>query len=118
MRIQAALRAAWPRSRQMFYQRPVAALELVTGIQSALLSRLRQREVRDHLERETELRLELNHRVKNILASVLSIFQMTRRSAATIEEFSDVFKGRLMALSNVHSAVFLAGGEGVSLGMS
>jgi two-component sensor histidine kinase len=114
-RIQAALSAAWPRSRQTFYQRPVAALELVTGIQSALLSRSRQREVRDYLERETELRLELNHRVKNILASVISIFQMTRRGASTIEEFSQDFKGRLVALSNVHSAVFLAGGEEVSL---
>jgi two-component sensor histidine kinase len=114
-RIQAALNAAWPRCRQIFYQRPVAALELVSGIQSALLSRLRQREVRDYLEREAELRHELNHRVKNILASVLSIFQMTRRGASTIDEFSKDFKGRLIALSNVHSAVFLAGGEEVSL---
>lgn len=42
-RIEAALNAAWPRSRRIFYQRPVAALELVSGIQSALLSRFRQR---------------------------------------------------------------------------
>jgi two-component sensor histidine kinase len=114
-RIKAALSAAWPRSRQTFYQRPVAALELVSGIQSALLTRLRQREVRDYLERESELRLELNHRVKNILTSVISIFEMTRRGATTIEGLSQDFKGRLIALSNVHSAVFLAGGEVVSL---
>jgi two-component sensor histidine kinase len=114
-RIKAALSAAWPRSRQTFYQRPVAALELVSGIQSALLTRLRQREVRDYLERESELRLELNHRVKNILTSVVSIFEMTRRGATTTEGLSEDFRGRLMALSNVHSAVFLAGGEEVSL---
>lgn len=71
--------------------------------------------MRDHLERETELRLALNHRVKNILASVMSIFPMTRRGASSLEAFSDVFKGRLIALSNVHSAVFLAGGKGVAL---
>ena len=115
-RIQAALSVAWPRSRQTFYQRPVAALALLSGVQAALLTRFRQRELRDYLERERELRLELNHRVKNILASVISIFEMTRRGAATIEDLSDDFRGRLTALSNVHSTVFLAGGEEVSLG--
>jgi two-component sensor histidine kinase len=114
-RIQAALSAAWPRSRQIFYQRPVAALELISGIQSALLTRARQRDVRDYLERETDLRLELNHRVKNILASVISIFEMTRRGATSAEGLAEDFKGRLRALSNVHSAVFAAGGETVSL---
>jgi two-component sensor histidine kinase len=114
-RIKAALNAAWSRSRQMFYQRPVAALELVSGIQSALLTRFRQREVRDSLDRELELRLELNHRVKNILASVMSIFEMTRRGATTTEGLSEDFRGRLTALSNIHSAVFLAGGDEVSL---
>nr|WP_249812033.1 sensor histidine kinase [Bradyrhizobium sp. 188] len=114
-RIKAALGAAWPRSRQMFYQRPVAALELVSGIQSALLTRFRQREVRDHIDRESELRLELNHRVKNILATVMSIFEMTRRRATTTKGLSDDFAGRLAALSNIHSAVFLAGGDEVSL---
>ncbi|MDR6306061.1 two-component sensor histidine kinase [Nitrobacter vulgaris] len=115
-RIQAALSVAWPRSRQTFYQRPVAALALISGVQAALLTRFRQRELRDYLERERELRLELNHRVKNILASVISIFEMTRRGTATIEDLSNDFRGRLTALSNVHSTVFLAGGEEVSLG--
>lgn len=114
-RIQAVLGAAWPRSRQIFYQRPVAALELISGVQSVLLARYRQREIRDYLERETELRLELNHRVKNILASVISIFEMTRRGTATTEELAEDFRGRLTALSNVHSTVFLAGGEEVPL---
>ncbi len=114
-RIQAALSVAWPRSRQIFYQRPVAALELISGIQSALLTRARQRDLRDYLERETELRHELNHRVKNILASVVSIFDMTRRGAASADALAEDFKGRLRALSNVHSAVFAVGGETVSL---
>ncbi|MBZ9811787.1 MULTISPECIES: sensor histidine kinase [unclassified Mesorhizobium] len=113
--IQAALSAAWPRSRQIFYQRPVAALELISGIQSALLTRARQRDVRDYLERETELRHELNHRVKNILATVVSIFDMTRRGAISADGLAEDFKGRLRALSNVHSAVFAAGGETVPL---
>jgi hypothetical protein len=74
LQIRDDLRRAWPRARQLFYQRPVTSVELLSGVQSALLSRLRQRALRDYIERETELRRELNHRVKNILASVNSIF--------------------------------------------
>jgi two-component sensor histidine kinase len=114
-RIRSQLLTSWPGSRLLFYTRPIAPLELVNGIQSNLLVRLRQRQVRDSIERERELRLELNHRVKNILASVTSIFQMTRRGATSVEGLASDFAGRLQALSNVHSAVFEAGGEEVSL---
>ncbi|WP_248447949.1 sensor histidine kinase [Sinorhizobium meliloti] len=112
-RVRAELSAAWPRSRQLYYQRPVTTLELLSGIQSILLARLRQRDIRDRIEREVELRRELNHRVKNILASISSIFQMTRRRAVSLDEFADDFAGRLAALANVHSAVFQADGEAV-----
>jgi two-component sensor histidine kinase len=113
--IQSMLAARWPRSRLVFYQRPVATLELLSGIQSLLLARHRQREVRDHLERELELRRELNHRVKNILASVLSILHLTRRNAASTDQMAEDLEGRLTALAQVHSAVFRAGGESVQL---
>ncbi|MFN4205426.1 MAG: sensor histidine kinase [Agrobacterium albertimagni] len=114
-RIRGQLEGSWPGARVLFYTRPITPLELVNGIQSNLLVRLRQREVRDSIEREKELRLELNHRVKNILASVQSIFQMTKRGAATVEDLASDFSGRLKALSNVHAAVFEAGGEEVRL---
>ncbi|TAX87325.1 sensor histidine kinase [Rhizobium leguminosarum] len=114
-RIRSELLNSWPGSRLLFYTRPIAPLELVNGIQSNLLVRLRQRQVRDSIERERELRLELNHRVKNILASVTSIFQMTRRGATSVEGLAADFAGRLQALSSVHSAVFEAGGGEVSL---
>ncbi len=114
-RVREALARSWPRSRQLFYERPMSAVELLSGIQSALLVRLRQRDVGDHIEREIELRRELNHRVKNILASVTSIFQMTRRGATSIDQLTDDFSGRLRALSNVHSAVFRADGETVPI---
>lgn len=113
--IRAHLQVAWPKARLLFYHRPIAPLELVSSIQSNLLVRLRQRQVRDSFDRETEMRLELNHRVKNLLASVNSIFQMTRRGAGTVEDLADDFMGRLQALSSVHSAVFEAGGNDVSL---
>lgn len=115
-RVKTTLGQAWPRARQIFYQRPVTTVELVSGIQAAFLARLRQRDVRDHIDREVELRRELNHRVKNILASVASIFEMTRRGAQTLDSFSEDFRGRLGALANVHSAVFHADGDAVSIG--
>jgi two-component sensor histidine kinase len=113
-RIRDKLERTWPGARLLFHTRPITPLELVNAVQTNLLVRLRQRQVRDSIERERELRLELNHRVKNILASVTSIFQMTRRGAATVEDLSTDFSGRLQALANVHSAVFEAGGEEVS----
>jgi two-component sensor histidine kinase len=114
-KLRTELSRAWPRARLMFYQRPVASVELVSGVQSALLARIRQRDVRDHIDREIELRHELNHRVKNILASVTSIFEMTRRGATSIDAFADDFRGRLGALDKVHSAVFHAAEDIVSL---
>lgn len=114
-RIYSQLERSWPSARLMLHTRPIARLELVNSIQTNLLVRLRQKQVRDAIEREVELRLELNHRIKNILASVTSIFKMTRRGASTVEELAADFTGRLQALSNVHTAVFEAGGEEVSL---
>lgn len=115
VRIRGELGRVWPRARQIYYQRPLTPVELISGVQSAMLARLRQRDVRDHIDREVELRRELNHRVKNILASVASIFEMTHRGASTLADFADDFRGRMNALSNVHSAVFQADGEAVSI---
>ncbi|KQS85770.1 MULTISPECIES: sensor histidine kinase [unclassified Rhizobium] len=114
-RIREHLHRSWPGARLLFHTRPIARLELVNSIQTNLLVRLRQKQVRDAIEREVELRLELNHRIKNILASVTSIFQMTRRGASTVDELAEDFTSRLHALSNVHTVVFEAGGEEASL---
>jgi len=45
---------------------------------------------------------ELNHRVKNTLANVLSIIALTRRRAKCLEEFADGLDGRVRALSATH----------------
>jgi two-component sensor histidine kinase len=115
VRVRSKLGQAWLRSRQLFYQRPLSSVEILSGIQSALLARHRQRDVRDNIDREIELRRELNHRVKNILASVISIFDMTKRGARTIEGLAEDFSGRLGALEKVHSAVFRSEGDVVSI---
>jgi len=45
---------------------------------------------------------ELNHRVKNTLANVLSIVSLTRRRATGLEHFAESLTGRIMALSATH----------------
>jgi two-component sensor histidine kinase/CHASE1-domain containing sensor protein len=45
---------------------------------------------------------ELNHRVKNTLANVLSIIALTRRRADDLDEFADGLDGRIRALSATH----------------
>lgn len=45
---------------------------------------------------------ELNHRVKNTLANVLSIIALTRRRATGLDSFADSLEGRIRALSATH----------------
>jgi two-component sensor histidine kinase len=45
---------------------------------------------------------ELNHRVKNTLANVLSIIALTRRRATNLDEFVEGLDGRIRALSATH----------------
>ncbi len=45
---------------------------------------------------------ELNHRVKNTLANVLSIIALTRRRATGLADFADGLDGRIRALSATH----------------
>lgn len=55
-----------------------------------------QNSIRDTLTRE------LNHRVKNTLANVLSIVSLTRRRATSLDEFAEGLDGRIRALSATH----------------
>jgi two-component sensor histidine kinase len=50
----------------------------------------------------TQLTRELNHRVKNTLANVLSIVALTRRRSSDIGDFADSLTSRLRALSATH----------------
>lgn len=55
-----------------------------------------QSSIRDSLTRE------LNHRVKNTLANVLSIIALTRRRARDLDSFVESLEGRIRALSATH----------------
>jgi two-component sensor histidine kinase len=58
---------------------------------------------------------ELNHRVKNTLATVQSIAAQTLRNASSIEQARSAFESRLFALSNAHDVLTRENWEAVSL---
>ena len=84
---------------------------LVAGLLTIVVRLLTQQASEDHQAIEwyrqqssirDSLTRELNHRVKNTLANVLSIISLTRRRADTVEEFAEGLDGRVRALSATH----------------
>ena len=72
-------------------------------------------------QKEAEQRLklmvdELNHRVKNTLATVMSISAQSLRTATSLDDFREAFQQRLQALSNTHNLLNRTFWTGVSLG--
>src|SRR5690606_19233714 len=58
-------------------------------------------EIRDHQKTEKALRfalLELDHRVKNTLATVQAIAEQTLDTASSAQEFAEGFRGRVRAM--------------------
>jgi PAS domain S-box-containing protein len=53
-------------------------------------------------ERQDLLLHELNHRVKNTLATVQSLASQTLRNAGSLKDFGQKFSARLLALSSAH----------------
>jgi two-component sensor histidine kinase/sensor domain CHASE-containing protein len=84
---------------------------LVAGLLMLLVRMLTQQAIEDEaslkwFEEQASIRnsltRELNHRVKNTLANVLSILALTRRRATSLAEFADGLDGRIRALSATH----------------
>ena len=86
------------------------------AIQQAQMARL-QLEVRDEQDSiRAILTRELNHRVKNALANVLSILALSRRGASDIDQFIEIFGGRVRALSATHNLLVQSSWSTVKLG--
>lgn len=95
---------------------PVSRLTLLAGLLVSLLilalswlttaRAAEDRKVLEWLSQQNAIRLsltrELNHRVKNTLANVLSIVSLTRRRSRSIDEFAEGLTGRIRALSATH----------------
>jgi two-component sensor histidine kinase len=102
-----------------FLERPFHPTTLVSVVQTALRGRRRQYEARDRLETlraavvrqhqdQQHLRLlinELNHRVKNTLATVQSIVAQTLRGGDASTRTRDTLTSRIVALSKAHDVL-------------
>jgi len=66
-------------------------------------------------EQRTLLIHELNHRVKNTLATVQSLATQTLRTAPTMREAKDALEGRLIALARAHDVLTRESWEGAEL---
>ncbi len=82
---------------------------IIEGYVQDITERLREEEQRQLMMRE------LDHRVKNTLATVVAISDRTRAGAATLDEFDEAFRGRLHTLARVHEALAGGGWAGVDV---
>jgi two-component sensor histidine kinase len=103
----------------IFLERPFHPTTLVSVVETALRGRRRQYEARERLETlraavarqhkdQVHLRLlinELNHRVKNTLATVQSIVAQTLRSGGAPVATRDTLTARIVALSKAHDVL-------------
>ena len=88
----------------------------LAGVVSDITDRHRAFEAVETSERRQKLLInELNHRVKNTLATLQSIAALTARRATSVEEFTTLFEARLMALSDTHNLLTATGWEQATL---
>ena len=76
------------------------------------------REIEEHQRTEEALRFamrELDHRVKNTLATVESVADQTLRASKSMAEFREAFSGRIQALARIHIALAGRRWEGLSM---
>jgi two-component sensor histidine kinase len=65
--------------------------------------------------RQSMMMAELDHRVKNNLAAVLSLAELTIGSSGSLEAFGSTFTGRVRAMARTHEALAATRWEGVRL---
>jgi PAS domain S-box-containing protein len=66
-------------------------------------------------EQQRLLVRELDHRVKNVLASVGAVAQRTREGSGSIDEFLQAFDGRIQSMANAHALLSRSHWKGVGL---
>ncbi|MFD0462364.1 HWE histidine kinase domain-containing protein [Microvirga aerilata] len=93
-------------------------LEAVGAAIDGLMDELDRRQAaRDAAEEHRRLLVnELNHRVKNTLATVQSIASRTLRTSASVGEANEALESRLMALSRAHDVLTRESWDGADMG--
>ena len=81
---------------------------LPSAVRRALDEARERRERREAEERGKLLVAELSHRVKNTLATVVSVARLTLKRAETLADFEESFFGRLNALADANGLIFEA----------
>jgi two-component sensor histidine kinase len=77
-----------------------------------------EREIEEHRQTEERLRFalrELDHRVKNTLATVQSVAQYTLESSQSRAEFGEAFQGRIQSMARIHSALAARRADGLGI---
>lgn len=97
-------------------ERPIHVASFVSIVQSAVLARHRQYELRDQLDArekaETQAQMlaeEMKHRVKNSLTVIGAIASRTFRGAISLEEALKSFSDRLAAMSRAQDILTSSG---------
>ena len=70
---------------------------------------------REMLRRETSLRRELDHRVRNNLASLLGLIAVYERSGRDPREIADAMRGKVLAMKSLHEIIARSPGSPVGL---
>jgi two-component sensor histidine kinase/integral membrane sensor domain MASE1 len=94
------------------------AHQAAIAIDNGRLYQAAQREIAERTRAEEHQRLlmnELNHRVKNTLATVQSMGAQTMRSGRSVAEAREAFVSRLMALSTAHNLLTAESWESADL---
>jgi two-component sensor histidine kinase len=76
------------------------------------------RDITDRMRAEIRQLLlvrELDHRVKNVLATVAMVAQRTRERSHSMDQFLQVFDGRIHAMANAQALLSRSNWQGVSL---
>lgn len=92
-------RAAVERAQRERHSREESLLEA---------NRRLETEIQEHQKTEDALRFamrELDHRVKNTLATVQSVADQTLRSSGSMSKFGAAFYGRIQAMARIHTAL-------------
>lgn len=67
-------------------------------------------------ERQKLLMHELDHRVKNVLATVIALASQSMRTCPNMPAFKEVFTGRIQAMARAHEALASEKWEGIYMG--
>ncbi len=94
----------WLRDRAFPIRDQAGEIYRVVGVAEDITERKKnERELQERSDLERLLFGELDHRIRNNLASLITLIDMTSRSGEDVEEFANSMKHRIMGMASVHS---------------